>query len=71
MVTSCPVEGGRGGHPILLSVEDAVRITESPPSTPLRDLIDPNRIEVADSHLHLNIDRPENLDALADAFADL
>ena len=71
VVTSCPVEGGRGGHPILLSVEDAVRITESPPSTPLRDLIDPNRIEVADSHLHLNIDRPENLGALADAFADL
>ncbi len=71
VVTSCPVEGGRGGHPILLSVEDAVRITESPPSTPLRDLIDPNRIEVTDLHLHLNVDRPENLGALADAFVDL
>ena len=69
--TSCPTKGGRGGHPILLSAEDVARVIQSPPSTPLRDLINPDRIEVADPHLHLNVDRQEDLDWLADAFSGL
>ena len=69
--TSCPTQGGRGGHPILLSAEDAVKVVESSPSAPLRNLINPIRIEVTDSYLHLNVDRPEDLGWLADAFAGL
>jgi molybdenum cofactor cytidylyltransferase len=69
--TSCPTEGGKGGHPILLSAEDVARVIQSPPSTSLRDLINPHRIEVADSYLHLNVDRQEDLDWLADAFLRL
>ena len=69
--TSCPTEGGKGGHPILLSAEDVARVIQSPPSTSLRDLIDPHRIEVADSHLHLNVDRQEDLGWLTDAFSGL
>jgi len=71
VVTSCPTEGGKGGHPILLSAEDVARVIQSPPSTSLRDLIDPRRIEVADPHLHLNIDRQEDLGWLADTFSEL
>jgi molybdenum cofactor cytidylyltransferase len=69
--TSCPTEGGKGGHPILLSAEDVARVIQSPPSTSLRDLIDPHRIEVSDSHLHLNVDRQEDLGWLTDAFSGL
>ena len=69
--TSCPTQGGRGGHPILLSAEDAVKVVESSPSAPLRNLINPIRIEVTDPYLHLDVDRPEDLGWLADAFADL
>ena len=69
--TSCPTQGGRGGHPILLSAEDAVKVVEGLPSAPLRNLINPVRIEVTDPYLHLNVDRPEDLGWLADAFAGL
>ena len=37
--TSCPTQGGRGGHPILLSAEDATKVVEGSPSAPLRNLI--------------------------------
>ena len=69
--TSCPTQGGRGGHPILLSAEDAGKVVEGLPSAPLRNLINPVRIEVTDPYLHLNVDRPEDLGWLADAFAGL
>ena len=69
--TSCPTQGGRGGHPILLSAEDAAKVVEGSPSAPLRNLINPVRIEVTDPYLHLNVDRPEDLGWLADAFAGL
>ncbi len=62
--TSCPTLDGRGGHPIALSAADCERIREAGPDTPLRDLIEPNRIEVADPHLHLNIDTPDDIEAL-------
>ena len=71
VATSCPAKGGKGGHPILLSAEDVARVIQSPPSTALRDLIDPRRIEVADPHLHLNVDRQEDLGWLADTFSEL
>ena len=70
-VTSCPAQGGRGGHPLLLSAEDAAKVVAGSPSAPLRDLINPIRIEVTDPHLHLNVDRQEDLDWLADAFLRL
>ena len=69
--TSCPTQGGRGGHPILLSAEDAGKVVEGLPSASLRNLINPVRIEVTDPYLHLNVDRPEDLGWLADAFAGL
>ena len=62
--TTCPSSEGRGGHPLLLSEYDATRILEVPPSVPLRDLVEPGRMEVSDSHLHLNIDTPEDVEKL-------
>ncbi len=62
--TCCPAMDGRGGHPIAVSAADCERIREARPDTPLRDLIEPIRIEVADPHLHLNIDTPEDINTL-------
>ena len=70
-VTSCPTQGGRGGHPLLLSAEDAAKVVAGSPSAPLRDLINPIRIEVTDPHLHLNVDRQEDLGWLVDASTGL
>ncbi len=70
-VTSCPTQGGRGGHPLLLSAEDAVKVVAGSPSVPLRDLINPIRIEVTDPYLHLNVDRQEDLGWLVDASTGL
>lgn len=68
--TTCPVYDGRGGHPITLSAGDCERICAASSDTPLRDLIEPKRIEVDDKFLHLNIDTPddvENLRRVADS----
>lgn len=62
--STCPTKDGRGGHPIALSAADCESIREASPDTPLRDLIEPQRSEVADPHLHLNIDTPEDIEAL-------
>jgi len=70
-VTSCPTQGGRGGHPLLLSAEDAVKVVAGSPSVPLRNLINPIRIEVTDPYLHLNVDRQEDLGWLVDASTGL
>jgi CTP:molybdopterin cytidylyltransferase MocA len=70
-VTCCPTQGGRGGHPLLLSAEDAAKVVAGSPSAPLRNLINPIRIEVTDPYLHLNVDRQEDLDWLVDAFTGL
>ncbi len=70
-VTCCPTKGGRGGHPLLLSAEDAAKVVAGSPSAPLRNLINPIRIEVTDPYLHLNVDRQEDLDWLVDAFTGL
>ncbi len=62
--TSCPVYGGRGGHPIALSALDCERVLKAAPDTPLHDLIEPQRIEVDAPHLHLNIDTKEDVEEL-------
>ena len=59
--TSCPSKNGKGGHPVILSKEDCEKILSSNPSTPLRDIINPAKIEVDDEFLHLNIDFPKDL----------
>ncbi|MBK70508.1 MAG: hypothetical protein CMB53_03840 [Euryarchaeota archaeon] len=69
--TTCPSKEGRGGHPILLSEDDASRILEALPSVPLRDLVVPERMEVSDPFLHLNVDVPSDLGRLNEAFAEL
>ena len=69
--TSCPTQGGKGGHPLLLSAEDAAKVLEGSPSVPLRNLINPIRIEVTDPYLHLNVDREEDLGWLVDASTGL
>ena len=70
-ITACPSMDGRGGHPLLLSGEDAVRVLESVPSEPLKGLIEPSRLEVSDPFLHLNVDLPSDLEALEEAFSEL
>ena len=62
--TSCPSKNGKGGHPVILSRKDCEGILSSDPSTPLRDIIEPIKIEVNDEYLHLNIDFPEDLEKL-------
>lgn len=69
--TSCPSKDRRGGHPIALSAADCERIREANPDTPLRDLIEPQRIEVADPYLHLNIDTPADVEELRRVAEDL
>mgnify|MGYP003729480767 CR=1 FL=1 len=63
-ITTCPSKNGKGGHPVALTKEDCDRILSSEPSTPLRDLINPSKIEVEDEYLHLNIDFPEDITIL-------
>ena len=62
--TTCPSKNGKGGHPVALTKEDCDRILSSESSTPLRDLINPLKIEVEDEYLHLNIDFPEDINTL-------
>ena len=62
--TSCPSKDGKGGHPVILSKEDCEKILSSNPSTPLRDIINPIKIEVDDEFLHLNIDSLKDLEKL-------
>ena len=62
--TCCPSKNGKGGHPVILSKEDCEKILSSNPSTPLRDIINPVKIEVDDEFLHLNIDSPNDLEKL-------
>ncbi|MDP6907111.1 MAG: NTP transferase domain-containing protein [Candidatus Thalassarchaeaceae archaeon] len=63
-ICSCPSKDGRGGHPLLLMPEDIARIRCSQPDTPLRNLCTPERFEVADEWLHVNIDEVQDLDVL-------
>ncbi len=62
--TSCPSNNDKGGHPVIISEKDCEKIMSSHPSTPLREIINPQKIEVEDKFLHLNIDFPEDLENL-------
>ena len=65
-VCACPEKDGRGGHPLLLMPDDVARIRTADPDAPLRDLCSPERFEVEDLHLHLNLDTPEDIEVLRD-----
>ena len=64
--TTCPSFNGRGGHPILISAEDAGRILRAAPGVALRDLVAPEKIEVNDRFLHLNVDTEEEMSKFAE-----
>ncbi len=60
-----PVASGRSGHPLLLRGLALQRVLEASPSTPLREAVGPRRqVEVVAPFLHLNLDRPEDVDHL-------
>ncbi|MCP2502447.1 MAG: NTP transferase domain-containing protein [Candidatus Thalassarchaeaceae archaeon] len=63
-ITSCPSKNGKGGHPVVISVKDCKKVLNSDPLTPLREIIDPLKIEVDDEFLHLNIDYLEDIEEL-------
>ena len=63
---ACPAKDGRGGHPLLLMPDDVAQIWTAEPDTPLRELCQPERFEVDDLHLHLNLDTPEDIEVLRD-----
>ncbi|MEC7704693.1 MAG: NTP transferase domain-containing protein [Candidatus Thermoplasmatota archaeon] len=65
-ICSCPSKDGKGGHPLLLMPEDVAMIRLVEPDTPLRDLCKPERFEVDDPHLHLNLDTPDDIEVLRD-----
>ena len=58
--------GGKKGHPLLLHDPDIERILAANANAPLRDLIRPQQCTVDAPHLSLNIDTPNDLDALAE-----
>ena len=65
-VCACPAQDGRGGHPLLLMPDDVNRIRTAEPDTPLRELCSPERFDVDDLHLHLNLDTPDDIEVLRD-----
>ena len=65
-VCACPEKDGRGGHPLLLMPDDVAQIRTAEADTPLRDLCAPERFEVDDMHLHLNLDTPAEIEVLRD-----
>lgn len=67
----CPAKDGRGGHPLLLMPADLENILQAESDTSLRDLVSPLKLIVSDAHLHLNIDVPSDLAAMADSIVDL
>ena len=62
--TCCPSMDGRGGHPLLLSTKDVRLVRASPDNLSLREIVDPEKFEVFDSQLHLNIDTPSDIEYL-------
>ncbi len=63
---ACPAKDGRGGHPLLLMPDDVATIRTAEPNVPLRDLCKPERFEVDDLYLHLNLDTPADIEVLRD-----
>ncbi len=62
--TTIPTYEGKGGHPIAITSEDCETILLADPDTPLRELINPDRMRVNDPHLHLNIDTENDVNQL-------
>jgi len=71
IITCCPAKNGRGAHPVLLSPEDVGRVREASSDTPLRNIVNPERFDVEDPQLHLNIDTPEDIEFLEERLAIL
>lgn len=59
--TCCPMKEGKGGHPLVLTLEDVDRVRKSSANSPLREVIEASRFEVLDRFLELNIDTPEDI----------
>ena len=59
--TCCPMKEGRGGHPLLLDIEDVEKVRKSSADSPLKEVIEASRFEVLDRFLNLNIDTPEDI----------
>tara|TARA_B100000768_G_scaffold149209_1_gene143451 strand:+ start:687 stop:1328 length:642 start_codon:yes stop_codon:yes gene_type:complete len=64
VTTSTLAYEGRPGHPLFLHHPDVEAVLAAPPQTPLRDLITPQLVQGSCPHIGLNIDTPEDLDAL-------
>ena len=60
--SSCPSSGGRGGHPLIVDVDDIEKILQAPSDSPLNSIIKPNKIDVEDEFLHMNIDTQKDVD---------
>ena len=54
---------------MLLSVEDVDRARKVASDTPLREVVNPQRFEVDDPELHMNIDTPEDIEILEERLA--
>ena len=60
--SSCPSSGGKGGHPLIVDVDDIEKILQAPSDSPLNSIIKPNKIDVEDEFLHMNIDTQKDVD---------
>ena len=70
-ICTCPSNGGRGGHPILLDESAVEAVRNAAPDTPLRDLCTPLRFEVEDHHMSLNIDTEDDVQILMSKWPDI
>ena len=71
IVSSSPSNFGRGGHPLIVCGRDITHILSSAPDVPLNEIVKSVKVDVGDTHLHLNIDTPEDLRGLSKALDDL
>lgn len=70
-VCTCPSNGGRGGHPILLDEASIEAVKHALPDTPLSSLCTPMRFEVEDPHMNLNIDTEADVQMLKSKWPDI
>ena len=60
--SSCPSSGVKGGHPLIVDVDDIEKILEAPSDSPLNSIIKPKKIDVEDEFLHMNLDTQKDVD---------
>ena len=60
--SSCPSSGGKGGHPLIVDVDDIEKILEAPSDSPLNSIIKPKKIDVEDEFLHMKLDTQKDVD---------